>query len=319
MKVQAPIFESLTLGGMFHRHRHNLERTSVGGAGGGPDFICIGQAKAGTGWLLDQLKARSDVWMPPVKEINFLSGTNRKPANRKLVAGGFASRAPVDATGEQHRSTARKSNAPRQDRVYDFNWYRRLFEPKGDAKSGDISPSYFTLPSDRIALAAESLPECRFVLLLREPVSRLWSALCMDVRNGHLNPNDITEWQSLNDIVIRRRLLFSRRTPAKIHLASQCWQKWRSAIGPDRIRFWFFEDIATRPEWVRDEICRFIGVAAGPGTIPASYNRKQGRARIEMPKAVRMRLIEHFEKEYEDCARIFGGYAIDWKDRAKRS
>ena len=38
----------------------------------GPDFVCIGMPKAGTGWLFDQLRFHPDFWMPPVKEIDYL-------------------------------------------------------------------------------------------------------------------------------------------------------------------------------------------------------------------------------------------------------
>jgi hypothetical protein len=38
----------------------------------GPDFICIGMQKAGTGWLFDQLQYHPDFWMPPIKEIHYL-------------------------------------------------------------------------------------------------------------------------------------------------------------------------------------------------------------------------------------------------------
>src|SRR5215470_9868606 len=38
----------------------------------GPDFLCIGLQKAGTGWLYDQLQFHPDFWMPPIKEIHYL-------------------------------------------------------------------------------------------------------------------------------------------------------------------------------------------------------------------------------------------------------
>src|SRR6476660_1146062 len=38
----------------------------------GPDFICIGMPKAGTGWFYDQLSHHPDFWMPPAKELHYL-------------------------------------------------------------------------------------------------------------------------------------------------------------------------------------------------------------------------------------------------------
>jgi hypothetical protein len=38
----------------------------------GPDFICIGMQKAGTGSLFDQVQYHPDFWMPPEKVHNYL-------------------------------------------------------------------------------------------------------------------------------------------------------------------------------------------------------------------------------------------------------
>ena len=36
-----------------------------------PGFLCIGAQKAGTTWLLAQLKSHPGIWMPPVKELQY--------------------------------------------------------------------------------------------------------------------------------------------------------------------------------------------------------------------------------------------------------
>lgn len=40
----------------------------------GPDFICIGMEKAGTGWLYDQVDHAEGAWMSPIKELNHFCG-----------------------------------------------------------------------------------------------------------------------------------------------------------------------------------------------------------------------------------------------------
>src|SRR2546423_15293863 len=37
----------------------------------GPDFLCIGAQRAGTGWLYEQLRNHPDFWMPPMKELHY--------------------------------------------------------------------------------------------------------------------------------------------------------------------------------------------------------------------------------------------------------
>ena len=38
-----------------------------------PKFLCIGAQKAGTSWLYAQLQSHPEVWMPPVKELQFFN------------------------------------------------------------------------------------------------------------------------------------------------------------------------------------------------------------------------------------------------------
>ena len=59
----------------------------------GPDFVCIGMAKAGTGWLFDQLNSHPDFWMPPIKGLSYLhkqfpkmSGATRDLCGRRADA-----------------------------------------------------------------------------------------------------------------------------------------------------------------------------------------------------------------------------------------
>ena len=39
-----------------------------------PDFILMGQQKAATRWLYDQLRNADRFWLPPVKEITYFVG-----------------------------------------------------------------------------------------------------------------------------------------------------------------------------------------------------------------------------------------------------
>ena len=51
----------------------------------GPDFLCIGAQKAGTGWLYEQLRHHPDFWMPPMKELHYFDRIAAQPnVNRSL-------------------------------------------------------------------------------------------------------------------------------------------------------------------------------------------------------------------------------------------
>src|SRR5215469_17740999 len=67
MRLEAQIVQGTT-----SRRRLRSNACAVSTSVKGPDFICIGMPKAGTGWLYDQLSHHPDFWMPPVKELHYL-------------------------------------------------------------------------------------------------------------------------------------------------------------------------------------------------------------------------------------------------------
>jgi hypothetical protein len=101
-----------------------------------PDAVLAGVPKAGTSALARWLGARSDVYLPPDKEVHFFD--------------------------------ERRGNG--------VGWYREQFgaAPHGSLVL-DATPTY-ALRDDWFADLAATLPEARIVVLLRHPVERLWSA-----------------------------------------------------------------------------------------------------------------------------------------------
>ncbi len=275
----------------------------------GPDFICFGMQKGGTRWVFQQMNAREDVWMPPIKEINFFTKRCLKAGNLLTLERNTGSLPlithPSDKQKRQefcrHFSTFHPSRS-------DLEWYRTLFDQKGDRLSGDVSPSYSEVESDDISMIAKGLPRTKFILLIREPVDRLWSALCMDLRKNKLTEEQITNWDTLLPL-LNKRLRVLKSHP------SELWKRWSAEIPADRIRFWFFDDICTRPQQVVDEICGFLAIKPGPGALAANFNSKQGKKKIEMPDHIRMKLTEHYAEEIEACAATFGGHAIRWREK----
>ena len=152
--------------------------------GGGPDFLCVGMAKAGTGWLGDQLRFHPQFWIP-VQELAYLDGEypSLSVAKRRLA--------------RLHKASGRRrkdGSAPRIDpkdipfleqfcahagEARDLDLYASAYALKDGQKAGDISPSYVMLDGDVISELSRKVPELRVVLLLRDPLDRLWSHICM--------------------------------------------------------------------------------------------------------------------------------------------
>jgi hypothetical protein len=275
----------------------------------GPDFICFGMQKAGTQWLFQQMNAREDVWMPPIKEINFFTKRCLKAANLRTLARRNGSLPLVEHPADilRRRKFCRHFSTFRPRRS-DMAWYLRLFDHKGQRLSGDVSPSYSEVEPDHIRLIAKELPRTKFIMLVREPVDRVWSAVCMDLRKGKVSEEQITTWETLLPMLKNRKRVMKS-------LPSELWKRWSAEIPAERIGYWFFDDICSQPQMVIDEICRFVGTKPGPGPLAANFNSKQGKKKIAMPPDIRMKLTEYYADEIEACAATFGGHAIRWREK----
>lgn len=264
----------------------------------GPDFICFGLQKAGTGWLYDQMASCAQVWMPPVKEISHFAGDPYKRTNINIVARCEA--ADPKLGGADGEFVKRFKAGLEHERT--IEWYRALFEPKSGRISGDISPSYAA--AQRAVSAA--CPDAKFILLLRNPIDRFWSAVSMQLRAGRLDLKQVADWGSA-------KALLARPLYAKQSYPSRVWARWSSVVPAASIRFWFLDDIIADPDHVRREILGFLGVVQPSFGLPADYNRKQNRKKFAMPSDVRDGLREAFRSEMETSAELFGGAARLWR------
>jgi len=158
----------------------------------GPDFICIGMSSSGTGWLFDQLKDHPDFWIPPVKEFSYL----RRDIYR--LHGGLTSKLELFRLHFDERSEVWSARRPRDHRdtkfleeasrlaglPRDIDRYSALFNSKGTAISGEITPGYALLDTEVILDVAAALPDVKILLMLRDPLERAWSILCKRHRDG---------------------------------------------------------------------------------------------------------------------------------------
>ena len=269
---------------------------------GGPDVICIGMEKAGTGWLYDQLAHADGAWMPPIKELNRFCGNPFSAFNLQRL-----------------EELKRRQDLSPRDRAFvrvfddgarggkDDAWYRGTFALKGSLVSGDVSPNYAMADAREIDAAVRECPDARYVLMLRHPVRRLWSALCMRVRKSQLSVADLADASRVAAIVARPEHT-ERSYPTRI------WDKWSAAVKGGGIRYWFLEDVARDPVRIRDEIMAFAGLRGAAVGIPPDYNRKKGQWHADMRAEVRLHLYERFADEIRRAAELFGGQATAWRD-----
>jgi len=272
-----------------------------------PAFICIGAQKAGTQWLYDQAASHPGVWMPPIKEVKYFVrrfNRTRAAAERRLAAKKAAA-----GTDERDIDFYRRVHAldPRTKSVAD---YVTLFEPAGELATGDVSPQYVRLDETQVRALAEGLPDCRFVMLLREPVSRFWSMVNMHVRLEQQPPALATDARLLQTHLeeeIVRILSFQSVTI----------ERWRGLVGPERFRVFVMDDLIADPEAFRRELFDYIGLDAARCRIAAGFNKKAAHASLPMTPEIRAFLEERFGEERERLRRLVGGATLAWGDAAR--
>ena len=281
----------------------------------GPDFICIGLPKAGTGWLYDQLEAHPAFWMPPVKELVYL---NREYPRLKFVD---ERGEPVPRHAERERLVHRTALDERdrgflqyaatcRDKPRDMERYAKLFQFKGGLLSGDITPPYWSLTPEIIAEVAARFPDTKIILLLRDPVERAWSRISMAYRAGSFD-------QEMLGSPARFRRYVAKTPKLGTLAATEVRLRWKEHAPNQAFGVFFFDTIVADPELARSEILTFLGASPDEksGTLSAGFNRKADTQKLEMTGAAREVLVAFFADEIRTSAELFGGPARDWVAR----
>jgi sulfotransferase family protein len=281
----------------------------------GPDFLCIGMPKAGTQWLFDQLQYHPDFWMPPIKEIYYLDRPTPRLKNARRLLRKFRK--------EPERAERRMNNRRRYD-ARDMHFleeavriggeprsverYAGLFALKGDAKTGDITPNYCALPDEVVREIADTLPAIRVILLVRDPVARLWSHICMWHRQERFDE------MLLEDAAKFRAFLEGEEHLLAISYPTKTAASWAQNAPKVAFRHFFLDDIATRPDEARRDVLLFLGAdpAKTSTRFDAGFNRKSETAKLELTEDIKAVLVERMTGELRACAATFGGPAARW-------
>lgn len=149
------------------------------------DFLGIGTQKAGTSWVVGNLKAHPSVWTPIVKEIHYFdvlhANTGRRERLRvfdkrcRAALESARARVPPDRDVIDYYTTFSDPGVAFTD-----DWYRRIFGVAGASqKVGEYTPMYCAIGRAGIEHLRRLTPSVRLIYLIREPVARAVSSLSM--------------------------------------------------------------------------------------------------------------------------------------------
>ncbi len=280
----------------------------------GPDFVCIGAQKAGTTWLYDNLAIQPGIWLPPVKELHFF---NTICANEELL--GVEERSWTGLRERYSPLLQRPSPSVWRwlRRFYDeprtTRWYRSLF-PAGLVRgrlAGDITPAYSTLDERGVSLARRVLrPGARLLLLVRDPVDRVWSGLKMMYRwkGRDVQETDLDAFLAQMDHPTHR---LRTDYPRMVRL-------WRAAFGDD-FQVFLYDRLVAAP----GDFLRAVGDHIGlEGTLDTSRLRRRSNrdpSSLPIPPELEAILRDRFLPQVEELAALVPGVEEAWLERGASS
>lgn len=265
-----------------------------------PDFICIGMQKSGTRWLYEQLRGHPQFWMPPLKEIQFFG--SRFPSPKHIS--GLRTKKIVDprdrAFISRYESIAYDTNHP-------IEIYLSLFEFAGDLLTGDVTPHYSTFNEQQVDEVASVLPNVKIVLMVRDPIKRVWSALNDAANDGKLEREAVVDLAAM-------KIALEKENFESMSFPSRTFRNWSRHY---TVKPFFLDHVDRDPVTARAGILEFLGADPSiPSSVPPSHNSKAGRPRAEFTPEIQATLENYFREEIEDCISVFGAPAATWRRNA---
>jgi len=282
-------------------------------------LYCVGATKAGTSWFYRVLHDHPDCALPPVKEAHYWDTFDE--ADRRHYASVFyreAARLLDRAEGEtgerralfEHRAAdLRALLRVIEGERHDDSAYLRWLTARGEGKLlvADMTPAYSLQPVEILRRMAALVPVTRFVYLVRDPLSRLWSHVRMIAQR---RPGPAEEL-GLRANAILRRILEGGREPHVVMRGDYpaAHARLSEAVPAGGLRVEYCERLFTE-EGQRD-MAHFLGIGYHPA---ASSRRVHEGTQVAMRDDLAVRAVRFLKGHYDWAARTLGPLPQAWQD-----
>lgn len=199
---------------------------------------------------------------------NFVNGGVTKAGTTSLY--GYLSQhpevCPADRKDLNHYSPMRLGDEPTES----LDDYAAHFAHcQGEAYRFESSPDYFTGGWPLVERLDRELPAARVVIVLRDPVRRLWSSYTYKRSRATLPPG--TTFREMFEADLEACRAGRDRTSEGQHhrtLSTGFYAEhllpWFEVLGTERVRVVFFEHLAADPRAEVQDLCRWLDIDPGP-------------------------------------------------------
>ena len=273
-------------------------------------LFCAGAVKAGTSWLYEYLRDHPETYFRTIKEMQYfdrlakgtLAGRVRKLEQEiagfeQELEAGRAKWVPwvLRQIGDRAEYAKVLRSGPEPTALYlDY-----LMAGAGDkALAGEMTPEYGLLPVEKMRDINGLAKDVRWVFLMRDPVSRLWSHVRMLVRRMKPQPNAFAAaCEAKFDEVLAGGApdVTERGDYAAIH------GRLAQAVAPDKRLVMFYEHLM-KPEGI-ERVTGFLGLSSHPAALDKVVHA--GIA-ADMPETLRQRARDWLRPQYAFVAATFG-------------
>lgn len=215
-------------------------------------LFLIGAAKCGTTTVDQMLRLHPEVFMSPIKEPNYYS-TDINPDNFTEVYR-KQSLHDLDAYFAQEVLEPMHLDFVRSPQQY-ADLYRAA---NGAAVLGESSTSYL-VSKEAAENIAKDYPDAKFVVCLRNPVSRLKSHLKMALQGGNIT--EISDEVVEADMKKPNQGWGSTEMFLPLGMYGMQLEHWLKVFPKAQFHFVFFDDLIENQQKVFDDLCAFLNVS----------------------------------------------------------
>ena len=267
----------------------------------GPDFLVIGAHRAGTTWLHRVLRKHPALWLPPVKELHYFDqlAAGRTWQDEKRWRQALRSGRRILDPWHIGYLFGRRSDA----------WYANLFRRAQDRGylTGEITPAYATVDEEVFQRIRHMNPRIALIFVMRDPVSRAWSAVNNGFKKGDLSGALTVEYA----LERSRRPGFMARSAYTATI-----RRLEAVFPPAQIHYCFFDDLRDEPAGFVADLLSFLGVdSANPARLlpEGAVNSAAGSSAI--PAEFQRKIAAQYLPMVEELCRRFDGPPHEWRAR----
>lgn len=230
-----------------------------------PTFLVVGAVKAGTTSLHEYLMQHPEIYMSPVKETNHFSDADMDFDHFN-----------VDYWQDIGHQLDKYLQGVMDRKIHiahvrRWDQYLKLYKNVQDERAiGEVSNSYLYCPSTAQAIK-DKLPDVKIVMVLRNPVDRLFSQYVMNLKLGKITERDLLK-ELENDAAKAHKGWGVSHLYEEVGMYSAQVQRYYDLFPAAQIKVILFDDFKSDPRGVMQDLFAFLGVAALEVDTSKRYN-----------------------------------------------